>query len=233
MSQPAGRVAVIVPAAGFGQRLGGGTPKALRLLQGRSLLDWAVTAMAAHPAVVQVVLAVPPQAVAQVSESLPDVAAEVRVVSGANSRQASVAVALAAADASCDIVLVHDAARPLVPLALVERVIDALTEGAAAVVPGLPVVDTIKRIDAAGFVVETPARRLLRAVQTPQGFRREVLIAAHRQAPDTESATDDAVLAEQAGFPVLVVPGDPAAMKITTTDDFDRAERLLAAMEHR
>ena len=113
---------------------------------------------------------------------------------------------------------------------MVARVVDAVAEGAPAVVPGLPVPDTIKRIDENSIVVETPPRDALRAVQTPQGFRRDVLVAAHAGA-DGDAATDDAALVERLGYPVLVVPGDPAAAKITVPQDLERAAAVLAEQE--
>lgn len=141
------------------------------------------------------------------------------------------AAALTAVDPSCDIVLVHDAARPVVPAAMLARVIDAVAAGADAVVPGLPVVDTIKRVDARGIVVETPPRDRLRAVQTPQGFTLAALRRAHEAAVDPHEATDDAALAEHAGYEVLVVEGDPAALKVTTGQDIARIEAVLARLE--
>jgi 2-C-methyl-D-erythritol 4-phosphate cytidylyltransferase len=122
-------------------------------------------------------------------------------------------------------VLVHDAARGLTPSSLFASVAAAVAGGAAAVVPGLPVVDTIKQVDDSGTVVATPPRAALRAIQTPQGFRREVLDRAHAEA-GTHAVTDDATLVEALGLPVLVVPGDPRAHKVTTPEDVDR---LLAA----
>ena len=107
-----------------------------------------------------------------------------------------------------------------------DRVIAAVIDGAVAVVPGLPVVDTIKAVDAAGLVVATPDRSTLRAIQTPQGFRRDVLRRAHALGGN---ATDDAALVERLGEPVLVVDGDPWALKITTRADLDAADRLLSA----
>lgn len=228
-----GGVAVIIPAAGSGQRLGGGTPKALRTVSGRSLLQHAVLAVTNHPAVRQVVLAVPPSALADLTADPPPAPVAVRLVAGGASRQASVAAALQAVDPDCSVVLVHDAARPVVPAALLARVIDAVGEATPCVVPGLPVVDTVKRIDESGHVVETPPRHLLRAVQTPQGFTLEALRAAHAAAADPDSATDDAALAEAAGLPVLVVAGDPLAAKVTTPDDLQRLEKFLEAREDR
>ena len=122
-------------------------------------------------------------------------------------------------------VLVHDAARALTPSALFADVAAAVAAGAPAVVPGLPVVDTVKQVDESGTVVATPPRASLRAIQTPQGFRRDVLERAHAEA-GAHSVTDDAALVEALGLPVLVVPGDPRAHKITTPDDLDRVVAL-------
>jgi 2-C-methyl-D-erythritol 4-phosphate cytidylyltransferase len=157
------------------------------------------------------------------------------VVAGGASRQQSVAAALAALPGRYDVVLVHDAARPLVPPGLVEAVIDAVSAGAPAVVPGVVPVDTVKRVDTAGLVRETLPREQLRAVQTPQGFRHDVLEAAHAAAGtgtgtgDVAGATDDAGLVELIGVPVLVIPGDVRAAKITSAADLALAEWALAS----
>ena len=145
-------------------------------------------------------------------------------VTGGAERTASVAAGLAALPAGCDVVLVHDAARCLTPTAVFDRVVAAVRAGADGVVPGLAVVDTVKTVDAEGLVTGTPDRVSLRAVQTPQGFPRAVLLAAHASGV---AATDDAALVERAGRRVLVVEGDPMAFKVTTPDDLERAERLV------
>jgi 2-C-methyl-D-erythritol 4-phosphate cytidylyltransferase len=221
-----GDVAVLVAAAGSGVRLGAGAPKALCLLAGEPLLAHAVRRVAAAPSVGHVVIAAPAAEVNGVRALIAAVAAAapVTVVAGGPSRQASVAAALAAAPAEFEIVLVHDAARALAPAALVERVAAAVRGGWGAVVPVLPVVDTIKQVDPVGTVAGTVDRAALRVVQTPQGFRREVLIAAHAAAVD--DLTDDAGLAEKIGVVVGTVPGDEAAMKITRPFDL-RVARLL------
>ena len=221
-----GDVAVLVPAAGAGVRLGPGGPKALRELAGEPLLVHAVRRLCAAPSVAQVVVAAPADSVGVVSALLARVA-PVDVVAGGASRQLSVAAALAAADPALGIVLVHDAARALAPPALIERVAAAVRAGHRAVIPVLPVVDTIKQVDDAGRVVGTVDRAVLRAVQTPQGFRREVLVAAHAAAVDEH--TDDAGLAEKLGVPVHTVPGDEAALKITRPQDLALAELILRA----
>ena len=146
------------------------------------------------------------------------------VVPGGAERTDSVAAGLAALAPACDIVLVHDAARCLTPLAVFQRVVDAVRAGAAGAVPGLPVVDTVKSVDAAGIITGTPDRASLRAVQTPQGFRREVLVTAYDSGVQ---ATDDAALVERCGDHVIVVDGDPLAFKVTTADDLELAHWLL------
>ncbi|MEV8514457.1 2-C-methyl-D-erythritol 4-phosphate cytidylyltransferase [Dactylosporangium sp. NPDC051484] len=219
-----GDVAVLVPAAGMGVRLGPGGPKALRLLGGEPLLVHAVRRLALAPSVGCIVVAAPADAVPFVEEMLAPVA-PVTVVAGGATRQASVAAALAVVPVEFDIVLVHDAARALTPPELVESVAEAVRGGHGAVIPVLPVVDTIKRVSDSGVVVDTVERSSLRAVQTPQGFRRDVLVKAHEAAVDEH--TDDAGLAERIGVAVQTVPGAEAAMKITRPFDLAVASLLL------
>ncbi|MFI6232243.1 2-C-methyl-D-erythritol 4-phosphate cytidylyltransferase [Micromonospora sp. NPDC050784] len=223
---PRGDVAVLVPAAGAGVRLGPGRPKALRLLAGEPLLVHAVRRLAAAPSVHTIVVAAPAAEVQAVRELLAPVA-PVIVVPGGAERQASVAAALAAVPAGPTIVLVHDAARALTPPELVESVAAAVRGGRDAVIPVLPVVDTIKEVGADEVVLGTVDRSALRAVQTPQGFRRAVLNAAHAAAGD--SLTDDAGLVEKQGVAVSCVPGSEYALKITRPFDLALAEHLLAA----
>jgi 2-C-methyl-D-erythritol 4-phosphate cytidylyltransferase len=159
----------------------------------------------------------------------------VRVVLGGSTRQASVAAGLAQAPPDTDIVLVHDAARPLVPPELIARVVESVRAGHRAVVPGLPVTDTLKRVLPGGSVepvAATVERAPLRAVQTPQGFDRELLelahaAATHRSADESTAATDDAGLVEALGEPVVVVAGDERAAKITTAHDLRVATLTL------
>ncbi len=230
-----GDVAVLVPAAGLGTRLGPGAPKALRTVGGRSLLQHALDRLCQAHGVACVVVAAPPGQTAQVEAEFA-LAAEVefRVVEGGATRQESVAAALAAVPGQ-PIVLVQDAARAFAPPELVERVADAVRAGHDAVIPVLPVVDTIKQVDHDGYVISTPDRAALRAVQTPQGFRRSVLEQAHERAraelersDHRTPATDDSVLVERLGVRVFCVPGAEAAIKITHPDDLLAAQRLLA-----
>lgn len=216
-------VGALVPAAGRGERLGGGTPKALRQLAGEPLLVHAVRRLRAADGVGPVVVAAPPDEVAAVRSLLGDTA---RVVAGGADRQDSVAAALAALPTDVDLVLVHDAARCLVPVEVVDRVVAALRAGAPAVVPVLPLADTVKQVDGAGTVVRTVPRADLRAVQTPQGFARDVLVRAHAQAAGP--ATDDAALVEALGLPVTTVAGAEKAFKVTRPLDLLLAEAVLA-----
>ena len=223
---PRGDVAVLVPAAGAGVRLGPGGPKALRLLSGESLLVHAVRRVAAAASVRLIVVAAPPADVDAVRAQLAPVAPVV-VVPGGVHRQGSVASALAAVPPEIAIVLVHDAARALTPPEQIEAVAAAVRAGRPAVIPVLAVVDTIKEVDPDGYVRGTVDRSALRSVQTPQGFRHDVLAAAHAAAADP--LTDDAGLAEKAGIPVTCVPGSELAMKITRPFDLVLAEALLRA----
>jgi 2-C-methyl-D-erythritol 4-phosphate cytidylyltransferase len=222
------RVAVIVPAAGKGERLGPGAPKALRELGGFPLLVHAVRTLLAARSVDLVMVAAPPspEGVAEVQRLLADLPGDTRVVPGGATRQESVALALAALPEGCDMVLVHDAARALTPVDVVESVIAAVRAGAAAVIPVLPVTDTIKAVDG-DLVTATVDRSTLRAVQTPQAFTRDILTKAHAAADPSLPATDDAGLVEALGLPVRTVPGHAEAFKITTPFDLVLAEAVL------
>jgi 2-C-methyl-D-erythritol 4-phosphate cytidylyltransferase len=145
-------------------------------------------------------------------------------VAGGETRSASVRAGLAAVPASADVICVHDAARPLASQQLYQRVIDTVHDGADAAIPAVPVADTIKVIDAAGTVVDTPDRSTLGAVQTPQAFRASVLRAAHATGGE---ATDDATLVELAGGRVVAVTGEGNNRKITHPDDLEWARRVL------
>lgn len=219
-------VGALVPAAGRGVRLGAGTPKALRFLAGEPLLVHAVRGLRSAPSVGPVVVAAPAEDVAAVSALL--TCHDVTVVAGGAERQDSVRAALDALPAAVDLVLVHDAARCLTPPDVVERVVAALRAGAEAVVPVVPVADTLKQVDR-DRVLLTVDRAALRAVQTPQGFLRRVLERAHASAADVR--TDDAGLVEALGGPVTTVPGDDAAFKITRPLDMLFAEAVLSAAD--
>ena len=226
------RVGVVLPAAGAGTRLGPGAPKALRELAGEPLLVHAVRRLRECPSVGPIVVAAPVADVTTVTTLLE--LYDVMVVAGGAQRPDSVAAGLAVLPADVDLVLVHDAARALVPVSVVESVIAALRAGARAVVPVVAVADTVKRVDAAGTVVTTVPREDLRAAQTPQGFAREVLESAHAPkgvpplGQSNDSHTDDAGMAEAAGVTVETVPGAAEAFKVTTAFDLAVAEAMLA-----
>jgi 2-C-methyl-D-erythritol 4-phosphate cytidylyltransferase len=216
-------VGAIVAAGGRGERFGAATPKALVMLGGEPLVVHACRALRTA-GITEVVVAAPADRVAAVGGLVPFA----RVVAGGATRTASVRRALAELSAAVDIVLVHDAARPLAPPSLVDRVVAAIEAGADAVVPVVAVTDTVKQVDEAGVVVATVDRSMLRAVQTPQGFRRDVLVAAHEAVGDDDAgASDDACLAERLGVSVVTVQGSVEAMKVTTRSDLLMAEMLL------
>ena len=224
------RVVAVVPAAGSGERLGADVPKALVSLAGEPILAHAVRALVADPRVGLVVLAAPEGLEDPLVAAAAEVAGQVRVVAvtGGATRAASVRKALAAVPDDVALVLGHDAARGLVPVAVVTAVIDAVVTGALAVVPGLPVVDTIREVSLDGGS-RTIDRAALRAVQTPQGFPLGTLRQAH--ADGDSAATDDAGMVEALGMPVVLVPGDPRAFKVTTPLDLLLAEALVAQEE--
>ncbi len=214
----------IVAAAGSGLRLGAELPKALVRLGGRPLVCWAVESLRAGGVDV-VVVAVPVPQRAAFTAVLP---ADVAVVVGGDTRTASVRAALAAAREQADVVLVHDAARPLTPPEVVARVLRALADGARAVVPVLPVVDTTVAVGEDGVVTGEVPRPPLRRVQTPQGFDRATLVDAYaRLRGGATGFTDDASVVRAAGVPVHTVDGDERAAKITVAHDLALAELQL------
>jgi 2-C-methyl-D-erythritol 4-phosphate cytidylyltransferase len=252
-----GDVAVLVPAAGAGLRLGPGGPKALRLLAGEPLLVHAIRRVAAAPSVRQIVVAAPAADVSAVRALLADVA-PVTVVAGGAERQESVAIALAQVPPEIAIVLVHDAARSLTPPALIEAVAAAVRAGAPAVIPVLPVVDTIKEVGPAPTVDERskmsdpdgsldpaqrwgggggglPARHEIVLGTVDRAALRSVqtpqgfshTVLAAAHAAATDPLTDDAGLVEKAGLPVTCIPGSELALKITRPLDLVLAEALL------
>ncbi|MGK9146351.1 2-C-methyl-D-erythritol 4-phosphate cytidylyltransferase [Plantibacter flavus] len=225
-------VGVIVVAAGSGTRLGAGLPKAFVALAGATVLEHAIDPILRLPDPVQLVVVVPTDRLGEAETIARRVAGSafgnVRIVAGGGNRQESVLAGLGALWPGVRTVLVHDAARALTPPVLFERVIEAARRTGWGVVPGLPVTDTIKRVDEGGRIEQTVDRAALRAVQTPQAFPKDSLLAAFRVAADRlATATDDAALYAEAGHPVIVVEGEEAAFKITTPWDAQRAERLL------
>jgi len=220
-------IAAIVVAAGRGVRAGGDLPKQFRPIAGVPMLRASLTVFSEHPEITVVQPVIHPDDVARFAEAA-GAARLLAPVFGGKTRQASVRAGLEAlAPSRPDFVLVHDAARPFVTAALVSRAIaEAKPTGAA--IPGLPVTDTVKRIDTAGLAAETLERGSLRSVQTPQAFSFDRLHAAHRKAAaeGRDDFTDDAALAEWAGLAVKIFDGDPANIKMTTANDFARAEAM-------
>jgi 2-C-methyl-D-erythritol 4-phosphate cytidylyltransferase len=216
-------IIALIVAAGRGERLGGERPKALVELAGRPLVEWSIDAMREVAGMERIVLALPPG-----TRAPPGVTA----VDGGAVRSDSVRRALAAVDPGdpAEVVVVHDAARPLVSAELVERVVGVLVGDRRldAAIAAAPVADTVKRVRS-GVVLETLERSGLWAVQTPQVFRRAALERALEVSDDLlAQATDDAWLVERAGGRVAVVPTDGENLKVTTPVDLELAELLLA-----
>jgi 2-C-methyl-D-erythritol 4-phosphate cytidylyltransferase len=220
-----GRVAAIIPAAGSGVRLGADIPKAFLELGGLSLLTRSALAMSTVADIL--IIAAPVDGLDEASAQVAQVDAEIHIVAGGEHRQESVANALRMVPEDVSIVLVHDAARPLVPIEVTQNVVAAIRGGAKAAIPVLPLVDTIKRVNNNGIAIETVDRNQLRRVQTPQGFDRTTLDLAYRN-PEVV-ATDDAGLMDALGIPVVTVAGDERSLKITTMADVQHALSLLEA----
>ena len=212
-------VAVIIAAGGSGERLGAKIPKALVQLGGKTLIEHAVTNMS--PVANQIIVVAP---AGYEAEFLRLLGSGVTVITGGLTRTLSVKRALEHVEKENDFILVHDAARPLASTELALRILDSLRAGEKAVVPGISVSDTIKRVDEDNYVTKTPTRAKLRMIQTPQGFTRKLLIKAHSSADDV---TDDAGLVEDRGVSVKVIAGEERALKITTMHDLTVAERIL------
>ncbi|MGG5753304.1 2-C-methyl-D-erythritol 4-phosphate cytidylyltransferase [Zafaria sp. Z1313] len=238
----AGGTAVVLVAAGSGTRLGAGVPKALAPVAGRPMLAHALDGVLAALPGVPVVVVIPPDDARLAEVCAPYARDGVVCLPGGSTRHASVRAGLEAVPAGTRHVLVHDAARCFAPAGVHHAVLAALRDGAEAVVPALPVVDTIKEAapgpDGAEYAASTPDRSVLRAVQTPQGFALAPLLAAHATAAGWDEAasaavTDDALLMERLGHRVRIVPGAPEALKITTPLDLAAAEALAARPDPR
>lgn len=218
-------VSAIIAAGGRGSRFGGDRPKQLLTLGGRPILQRSVEALAASPLVTEIVVALPRDLAAAPPPYLIG-AARIRVVEGGERRQDSVANAFAAIADRADVVIIHDAARPLVSPEVIQRTIDAAAASGAAIA-AVRAHDTVKRGNQAGVITATLPRDEIFLAQTPQAFRTSVLRDALAVGARGAAATDEAMLAEQAGHPVTLVDGDRRNLKITTPEDLSMAERLL------
>ena len=212
-------IAAIIAAAGSGERFGASIPKALIQLGDRTLLEHAVSAISSVAD--QIIVTSPAGYEKQMQKLVGD---GITVVTGGATRSESVRIALSKVSSDAEYVLIHDAARALASPDLAKRVVAALESGDVAVIPGLAQTDTIKIIDADGFVTATPDRSSMSRVQTPQGFTYAIINQAHAQAGE---ATDDAALVESLGQPVRVIDGEERAIKITTAADMATALQFL------
>jgi len=223
-----GTTTALIMAAGAGERFEGAEPKALHPLLGRPTLVWSVERIALHQGVDSITVVVPPGEESRIDAVLKNhcVPKVARVVAGGDTRQDSVRMGLDAVDPACDIVLVHDAARPCVTPALIGRTLDAL-KSHAAVVPVWPAVDTLVRDDN-GTVDAILDRVHISGVQTPQGFRTELLVRAHRSAKARGVASsDDGSLVFALGEAVRAIQGERTNIKITYIEDASIAEAIL------
>lgn len=214
-------------AAGRGERLGG-NPKQYRPIAGVPMVLRALRPFAAHPEVLHTVIVLPPDDVAAPPSFLSDLAgATLTLVAGGTDRSDSVAAGLRSLPEACAVVLVHDAARPFPDPEVIGAVIREARSGRGAVA-AVPVTDTVKEIapDDSRRVIRTVARDRLWRAQTPQGFPRSLLAAAHRM--PAEGATDDATLVERLGAEVRIVPDSPRNLKVTTAEDLEWAELWAA-----
>ena len=221
-------VSAIIAAGGRGVRIGGARPKQLLTLGGRPILLRSVEAFVSSDRVNEIVVALPKEIVDDPPHYLRDGPKPIRIVEGGERRQDSVANAFAQVQARAEIVVIHDAARPLVTHSLIARTIDAAAAHGGAIA-ALPATDTVKQAAADRIVRATLPRSEVFLAQTPQAFRTSVLRDALRSAAGSTDATDEAMMAERAGHAVKLVEGDPRNLKITTLDDLAMAERLIGA----
>jgi 2-C-methyl-D-erythritol 4-phosphate cytidylyltransferase len=224
------KTVAIIPAGGTGRRMGGEIPKQYLSLAGVPILVHTLRGFQRSPFVDEIFLVVPEGDVAEIRRDLVeryDLSRVSRVIAGGRERQDSVRNALAHVRDEHEIVLVHDGVRPFVTGALIERAV-AGAKAFGAVTVGVPVRDTVKALDAAGRVVKTVQREGLWLVQTPQAFRREVILAAYEKAAvEGFYGTDDASLIERMGIPVRMIPGDADNIKVTAPEDLERGERMI------
>lgn len=237
---PLPSLGVIIVAAGRGERLGSTAPKAFVELDDRPLLEYALRTVTALEPAGQLVVVIPEGFAAETLEIVDGVvtggsAWQVSIETGGRERDESVRNGLSALHDSIDTVLVHDAARPLTPASVFDRVISEVRRTGDGVVPTIPVADTLKRIDSDGTVLVTEDRTHLAAAQTPQGFPRESLEAAHESAQSRMLAggetmpTDDAEVLQRFGGKVRTVDGDPMSHKVTSAADLKMLHGILSS----
>lgn len=224
-------VGVVIVAGGSGTRAGGEL-KQFRWVAGKPALLHSLQTFMARPDVISVVCVLPREYAADPPPWIFQCDIDrLMIAPGGRTRTESVRNGLEDLPDEASIVLIHDAARPLVGDQTIERVVDVVRGGQNAIA-ALPVVDTLKEVDDSGHIVKTVERERLWRAQTPQGFTRETIVRAHREANSQRlSATDDAALCERLGIPVIVVRGSERAMKITEEPDFARAEALFMIPE--
>lgn len=224
------QVTAIIAAAGQGRRMASGVPKQFLEIGGASLLQRSVAAFSASPRITMLIVVTRPESVDDVWRTIDPGGLPLAVVAGGETRQASVAAAFDRVPADADYVLVHDAARPFVSAAVIERTLDAAIEAGAAIA-ALPARDTVKEaaVETGGtFVAGTLPRERIYLAQTPQAFRRDVLADAVRRGREGAEGTDEAALAELAGVRVRLVDGDALNFKVTTESDLSLARALAA-----
>lgn len=228
-------ISVIIPAAGQGKRFGAGINKAFVSLAGKTILERTVAAFSDLPEVSEIIIVIAPDELDEIKRQVKFYPRQdiIKAVAGGSERQYSVENALAAIRDDAEIVLIHDGARPLISRRVIHQVIKAVRDNSAAIV-AVPVKDTIKVVDSGGFVTSTPVRSELWAVQTPQGFKRSLLIQAYKKAREENFlGTDDSSLVERLGIPVKIVPGEYENIKITTPEDLPIAKMILTENRER
>ncbi len=216
-------VAAVIPAAGTGSRLGG-LPKQMRLLGGAPMLFRTTSIFDQHPAISSIVVVAHPDALEATTDILRPLSKPCRVLPGGATRQESVMAGVGAVEEDVSIVLIHDVARPFVLDRVISDVIEAV-ENTGAAAAALPIQDTV-RYGNEGLFTKTASRDGLYAMQTPQGFRRNLLIKAMHQNSGYPQATDDVALMQRIGQPVRIVEGDPRNIKITTQSDWEWAQNI-------
>jgi 2-C-methyl-D-erythritol 4-phosphate cytidylyltransferase len=223
------KTSAIIVAAGSGSRLGHSEPKAFVALAGRTMLSWSLATVAQVPSIEEVVIAVPAGREAAARREASALSIPVKITPGGAERQDSVQLALALTSAQSELVVIHDAARPFATAEIFEACLDAAHRAGGAIA-AIPVADSLKQVDASRTIRATVPRSELWQAQTPQAFRRALIIAAHdRAVRDHVAVTDDAELAEGIGVRIEVVECTTRNLKITTASDLELAQALLAA----